>query len=630
MKKQKLLTMMLAGTFLVSIPSPAYAGQEFSDLARTSWCYGYVMNMVGHGMLSGYPDNTFRQNDYITRAETATALSKLGLPQVLVSKNYTDVQQFSWYYSPIQDAYRSGVVLGINHDTTGSNFYPDRYLTRADAAIIASRLYGLQKNWKDTRLSQFWDHNDIQANARMHVQNLVRAGIMSGYPDNTFRPNQPVTRAEFCRIFNFVTYTSSSELAKNLEDSLEYEDILQDDTALKEASIKIDIPNKLYYGENSSTTVRLKTENIPDGTLIPLFLSNNGSGITIPSSVRVYNNTASFEMYTSRYTERQTYTLTATYEGKRFSETFYLNKNDNMSNDVYIKKIDVESSLRYGRNDTVEVVVTTKDVPNGEYVYGTITGRGLYLEDEKVKVRNNKAVFEVNSKSSTPTGIYQFKAEYDGHYRTADVVVSETPSDKPFVVDTVVERALHKDVNDSIDITVYTNNALNGQYMTAKITGKINGSTIYPDEAGLNVTTPVLVYNNKAVFTVYSSPYTPEGGYELEINYDGSTHKIKFYVGENDIEEPEKKGSIRYIDVDDYLREGRSDSTLVTVRTKDVPDGTNLYPEVEYGLTVPYRCTVYDNKAEFYVRNSPSTNAGRYDLWIDYNGETYETTVRVK
>lgn len=86
MKKQKLLTMMLAGTFLVSIPSPAYAGQEFSDLARTSWCYGYVMNMVGHGMLSGYPDNTFRQNDYITRAETATALSKLGLPQVLVSK----------------------------------------------------------------------------------------------------------------------------------------------------------------------------------------------------------------------------------------------------------------------------------------------------------------------------------------------------------------------------------------------------------------------------------------------------------------------------------------------------------------------------------------------------------------
>ena len=635
MKKQhKLLSIALASAMALSSVSTARATSyhsPFTDLSPNSWCYGYVMNMVGHGMLSGYPDNTFRQNDYITRAETATALSKLELPQILVSKNYTDVQNFSWYYSPIHDAYRSGVMLGINHDTTSSSFYPNRYLTRADAAIIASRLYGLQRNWKNTHLTQFWDYNDIQANARIHIQNLVNAGILSGYPDNTFKPNQPVTRAEFSRIFNFITYTSSIDLANNLKDSLDYENILYDDTTLEKAYIQIDIPDKLHYGENSSTTVHLKTENIPDGTLISLSLSNNSSGITIPSSVRIYNNTASFEMYTSRYTERQTYTLIATYEGKQFSKTFYLNKNDNMSKDVYIKKIDVESSLYYGRNDTIEIVVTTKDVPDGEYVCGSISDNGLYLKDNKVKVLNNKAVFELNSKTSTPTGVYQFKAEYDGHYRTADVVVSETPSDKSFIVNTIVERELHKNENDSINITVYTNNVPNGQYMTAKITSKlVNSNTIYSGETGLNVTTPILVYNNKAVFTVYSSPYTPEGGYDLIIDYEGNTHKIRFYVGKNNIEEPEEKGNIQYIDVDDYLREGCNDSTLVTVKTRDIPDGTDLYPEVEYGLTVPYHCTVYDDKAEFYVRNHPSTATGRYDLWINYNGETYETTVRVK
>lgn len=627
--KHKIM-LFLVGILLLGVPTPASAGQEFSDLDKDYWCYGYIMNMVGHGLLSGYPDNTVRPNDYITRAEIATALSTLGLPQILVSKNYTDVQPFSWYYSTIQNAYSSGVVLGINHDTTGSNFYPDRYVTRADAAIMASRLYGLQTNWENTRLTQFLDQNDIQANARMHVQNLVRAGIMSGYPDNTFKPNQPVTRAEFSRIFNFVTYTSSNELAKHLEDSLEYENILQDSTALEEAYIRIDIPDKLYYGESSSTTVRLDTENIPDGTVIPLFLSNNGSGITIPSSIKIYNNTASFEMYASRYTERQTYTLTATYEGKNFSETFYLSKNDNMSNDVYIQKIDVESSLRYGKNDTIEVTVTTDGIPDGEYIYGSITGSGLSLEDKEVKVRDSKAIFEIYSDSSAATGIYQFKAEYDGHYRTADIVVSEITSDKPFIVDTVVERSLHKDANDSIDITVYTNNALNGQYMTAKITGKVNSSTIYPDEAGLSVTTPVLVYNNKAVFTVYSSPYTPEGGYDLEIDYNGSTHQIRFYVDESDIDRPEEKGSIQYIDIADDLQEGYNDSVIVTVKTKNIPDGTVLYPEVDDGLTVPYRCTVYDNEATFYVKNRPSTNAGRYDLWIDYNGATYTTSVRVR
>ncbi len=145
MKKKQIFSMVLTASMLCNMPYTAQAGQEFSDLPPSSWCYGYVMTMVGHGLLSGYPDNTFRQDGYITRAETATALHKLGLPAVLVSKSYTDVQPYAWYYKAVQDAYRSGVVLGLNHDTTGDYFSPDRYLTRADAAIIASRLYGLQK-----------------------------------------------------------------------------------------------------------------------------------------------------------------------------------------------------------------------------------------------------------------------------------------------------------------------------------------------------------------------------------------------------------------------------------------------------------------------------------------------------
>ena len=631
MKKTQVLPLFLSSALLIGTPYTAFAGQEFSDLSKSSWYYGYVMTMVGHGLLSGYPDNTFQQDGYITRSETATALHKLGLPAILVSKNYTDVQPYSWYYQAVQEAYRSGVVLGLNHDTTGDYFSPDRYLTRADAAIIASRLYGLRKNGNGTNITKFKDYNEIQANAKMHVQNLVRAGIMSGYPDNTFRPNQAVTRAEFSRIFNFVSYMPTKDMAEHLEDALEYENVLQKHTAVKEANIDIFIPDKLYYGESSSTTVRLETENIPDGTTIALSLSNNGSNITIPASIKVYNNTASFEMYTSRYTERQTYTLTATYEGKNFSKTFYLNKEDNFHKDVYIKDIVAETTLRYWRNDSIEIEVITEDIPNGEYIQGNISGPGLYLDDQKVKVHNNKAIFVVNSKTTTPTGIYPFTAKYNGHSRTVDVVVSETTTDTPYIVDTIVERNLQEGSNDMIEITVCTNNALNGQYLSADIQGEQNGNTIYPNAYGLTVSTPVLVYNNKAVFTVYSSEYTPEGSYDLVLYHkDSGSIKVRFYVGEQGGEKPEEKGTIRYIDVEDYLQEGRNDATLVTVETKGISDGTVLYPNVERGLTVPTRCTVYDNKAEFYVKNRTSTDRGIYDLWIEYNGKTHKTTVRVK
>lgn len=68
----------------------------------------------------------------------------------------------------------------------------------------------------------------------------------------------------------------------------------------------------------------------------------------------------------------------------------------------------------------------------------------------------------------------------------------------------------------------------------------------------------------------------------------------------------------------------------MTVKTSGVPDGTHLFPEAEDDLEVPFSCVVYNNKAEFYVHNPDSVTAGRYKIIIEYNGESYETTVRVR
>lgn len=637
MKKQrKFLSIALAGTMALSGTVPALAANyhsPFTDLSPESWCYGYVTSMVGHDFLSGYPDNTFRQDALITRAETATALSKLSLPAILVSKEFYDVQTHTWYHDAIQQAYISGAMLGINHDAVSNYFAPNDYLTRADAAIIASRLYGMQRNAGSVNLRQFRDYNEISYGAEAHIQNLIKAGIMSGYPDGTLRPNQPITRGEFSRIFNFICNMSSYDMRSNLEKALENENILNNSNDLSEVSLKFDVADKLNFGEASSTRVKIKTKNIPNGTVIPLSISGGGSNITIPDQITIYNDTASFYIYSTRFTAMQTYVLTAEYEGLQFSTNVYLNKKDTMSNDVYIKDVTVEGTLRYGKSDSIEITVETDDIPKGEYLEASIDGPGLSLEDDEVKVKNNKAVFVVNSKSSTPTGIYTFKVGYEGHYRTAKVVVSEIKSNDPYITNAEVSGNLQEGKNDRITITVHTNDLPNGQYMAATLSGKSNGDTIYPANAGISVTDRVLVYDNEATFTVYSSYYTPKGAYYIILDYNGTTHKVKFYVSDDDTDddyEDDENGYIKSIKVDGYLREGRRDYADVIVRTSGIPDGTVLYPTVEDDLRVPSSCVVNDNRAEFYVYNPDSVDAGTYEIEIRYNGETYTTTVRVR
>jgi hypothetical protein len=79
-RRTKLLPIVLAGAMTLSVSVPAMASDyhsPFTDLATSSWCYGYVTSMVSHGFINGYEDNTFRPEKEITRAEAMTVINKI-------------------------------------------------------------------------------------------------------------------------------------------------------------------------------------------------------------------------------------------------------------------------------------------------------------------------------------------------------------------------------------------------------------------------------------------------------------------------------------------------------------------------------------------------------------------------
>lgn len=77
---------------------------------------------------------------------------------------------------------------------------PNNNITRAEVATIFFRL--LNKSVRDSYMTQENDYSDVQEGRWFNcaVSTMSKLGIIKGYPDGTFRPNAPITRAEFAAI----------------------------------------------------------------------------------------------------------------------------------------------------------------------------------------------------------------------------------------------------------------------------------------------------------------------------------------------------------------------------------------------------------------------------------------------
>ncbi|MBP1157328.1 MULTISPECIES: cadherin-like beta sandwich domain-containing protein [unclassified Paenibacillus] len=158
--------------------------------------------------LSGYPDGTFRPSQAITRAELAMILNRVLTQKAsgdsaslstqeeqAAAAGYPDVPASHWAADAIAHIQRSGLMVG---DTNGM-FRPDDAVSRGEIATIASRLLSAAKAG-DTPVSSYRDMDGHWA-----FQSVTRAsasGILQGYPDGAFLPDQELNRAEAVKVLN--------------------------------------------------------------------------------------------------------------------------------------------------------------------------------------------------------------------------------------------------------------------------------------------------------------------------------------------------------------------------------------------------------------------------------------------
>ncbi|WP_130862546.1 S-layer homology domain-containing protein [Bacilliculturomica massiliensis] len=148
----------------------------------------------GSGYIEGYADGTFRPDNNMTRAEVATVLAKLSKgfdSEKSYTGDFTDVGS-DWYRDFVNYAASNNIFSGYKD----GSFRPDNRITRAEFAACLANFMGISGQGS----SSFTDAGGHWAEG--YISALKEKGITAGYADNTFRPENQITRAEVVTMLN--------------------------------------------------------------------------------------------------------------------------------------------------------------------------------------------------------------------------------------------------------------------------------------------------------------------------------------------------------------------------------------------------------------------------------------------
>lgn len=171
---------------------------DFTDLSPRHWAYHAVMPLVDAGVITGYPDYTYRPERAVTRAEFL-ALTIRAMPHLARRPGWEAPAGPSldhWAGEMFAVMASNGVITEDDYGPAFSKFILDDPISREEAAMILVRAAGLDV--QSGERPAFADSADTRYGAE--VASAARAGLITGFPDGTFRPSDSLTRAQAAAI----------------------------------------------------------------------------------------------------------------------------------------------------------------------------------------------------------------------------------------------------------------------------------------------------------------------------------------------------------------------------------------------------------------------------------------------
>jgi len=160
----------------IRIVNESYESSLFSDVGPNTWNYAAIEWAVEAGVASGFPDDTWRNADLVTRSQIVMWIWRTaGEPAVEDAAPYADGVDWSWAMSGMLDQY-------------GETFEGNATVTRGQLAVLlwarAGRPTAPPAGFSDVTLAE-----EIAA-----ADWMAARGYMTGFGDGTFRPADPLER----------------------------------------------------------------------------------------------------------------------------------------------------------------------------------------------------------------------------------------------------------------------------------------------------------------------------------------------------------------------------------------------------------------------------------------------------
>ena len=207
--RQRILSGLLAGALLLT-PALAFTDTagHWAESAVNKWSQEY-------GVLQGYDDGSFRPDDSITRGAFAGILDRfLQFQAAAPAGTFSDTKGSRWEDS-ILKLNAAGVYLGSE-----GKALPGDSITRQQAMTMVARAF--QLGGTDNALA-YHDEAQIAGYARPYIAELTARGWITDAAEGSFRPTEPLTRAELVNLLNNmiqVLIQTSGSYSSNVEGSL--------------------------------------------------------------------------------------------------------------------------------------------------------------------------------------------------------------------------------------------------------------------------------------------------------------------------------------------------------------------------------------------------------------------------
>ncbi|MDP4180369.1 MAG: S-layer homology domain-containing protein [Bacillota bacterium] len=169
----------------------------YNDINTVNWAKNAIESLTGRGIIKGKADGMFYPNDKITRAEFVVLIFRAFKPDTaVVAGSFKDVNARDWFYKEVMSAKNLGIISGNNLNY----FYPNKPITREDAAVIITRtLITLNKPLNGSAtdiLKDFSDVSKVSGYALSSMAALYGEKIINGKAGGVLAPKAYTTRAE--------------------------------------------------------------------------------------------------------------------------------------------------------------------------------------------------------------------------------------------------------------------------------------------------------------------------------------------------------------------------------------------------------------------------------------------------